>query len=126
MRGLIATTHRLAGLAAGRTTMGTASFMKAAELELDPTQRTVKRNGRIITLTPREFGLFELLVRYRGQVVSRALIWEHLYDEEPNYTSNVIDVLIRYLRKKIDGGFDSPLILTRRGQGYMLRGIVVA
>jgi DNA-binding response OmpR family regulator len=57
----------------------------------------------------------------RGSVVSRAMIWQHLYNEEPNYSSNVIDVIIRYLRRKIDRGFDSPLILTRRGEGYLLR-----
>jgi DNA-binding response OmpR family regulator len=96
--------------------------MRVDDLELDLAARTVKRSGRVIVLTLREFALLELLYHHRGSVVSRATIWRHLYKEEPNYTSNVIDVLIRYLRRKIDKGFDSPLILTRWGKGYLLRG----
>jgi DNA-binding response OmpR family regulator len=95
--------------------------MEVDDLQLDSTNQTVKRHGHTIALTPREYALLELLVRYRGKVVSRASIWQHLYDEEPNYTSNVVDVLIRYLRKKVDAGFDSALIQTIRGKGYLLR-----
>jgi DNA-binding response OmpR family regulator len=91
------------------------------DLEIDFEARTVKRSGQVIELTPREFALMELLFRNRGRVVSRATIWQHLYKEEPNYSSNVIDVLIRYLRRKIDRGFAAPLILTRWGKGYLLR-----
>ena len=58
----------------------------------------------------------------RGKVVSRTMIWEHLYDEQDENTSNVVDVYIRYLRNKVDKGFDPPLIVTRWGEGYMLRG----
>jgi DNA-binding response OmpR family regulator len=96
--------------------------MERADLELDSTARTVRRCGQVIELTPQEYALLELLFRNCGDSVSRATIWRHLYNEEPDYSSNVIDVLIRYLRKKIDRGFDSPLILTRRGKGYLLRG----
>ena len=74
-----------------------------------------------VQLTPREYALLEFLARHRGRVVSRALIWSNLYDETDAGTSNVIDVYIRYLRRKIDRGFEPPLILTRRGVGYMLR-----
>jgi len=95
--------------------------MQGDDLELDVAARTVRRSDRVIELTPREFAVLELLFRNRGTVVSRARIWKHLYDEEPDFSSNVIDVLIRYLRRKIDEGFDSPLILTHRGRGYMLR-----
>ena len=59
---------------------------------------------------------------HQGKVVTRSMIWEHLYDEHDENTSNVVDVYIRYLRTKIDKGFDPPLILTRWGEGYMLRG----
>ena len=72
-------------------------------------------------MIPREFALLELLFRNRGRIVSRGAIWEHLYGEEPDFTPNVIDVYIRYLRKKFDHGFDPPLILTRWGKGYLLR-----
>jgi DNA-binding response OmpR family regulator len=95
--------------------------MQVDDLEIDFEARTVRRSGQLIELTPREFALLELLFRNRGSVVSRAMIWQHLYDEEPDFTSNVIDVHIRYLRRKIDRGFDSPLILTRWGEGYLLR-----
>ena len=64
----------------------------------------------------------DLLAFHRGRVVTRSMIWEHLYDEQDENTSNVVDVYIRYLRNKIDKGFEPPLILTRWGEGYMLRG----
>src|SRR5262249_57172894 len=84
--------------------------------------RVVKRAGREIRLTRREYALLEFLAFHRGRVVTRSMIWEHLYDEHDENTSNVVDVYVRYLRKKIDRGFDPPLILTRWGQGYLLRG----
>ena len=66
--------------------------------------------------------MLELLAFNRGKVVTRTVIWNHLYDEHDENTSNVVDVYIRYLRLKIDKGFELPLILTRWGEGYMLRG----
>jgi DNA-binding response OmpR family regulator len=95
--------------------------LKVFDLEIDTAARTVKRNGQPIHLTPREYGLLEFLAFHRGRVVTRTMIWEHLYDEHDESTSNVVDVYIRYLRNKIDKGFDPPLILTRWGEGYMLR-----
>jgi DNA-binding response OmpR family regulator len=92
------------------------------DLEIDPATRTVKRAGHVIELTRREFTLLELLAQRPGEVVSRAMIWKHLYGEESANTSNVIDVYIRYLRRKIDKGFDTALILTQYGKGYLLRG----
>ncbi|MCS6852729.1 MAG: response regulator transcription factor [Gemmataceae bacterium] len=96
--------------------------LRLYDLEIDTAARTVKRAGQPIHLTPREFALLRFLAYHRGQVVSRSQIWEHLYDENDETTSNVVDVYIRYLRNKIDKGFDPPLILTRWGEGYMLRG----
>ena len=78
--------------------------------------------GAAIHLTPREYALLEFLAYHRGKVVSRSMIWEHLYDEKDENTSNVVDVYIRYLRNKIDKGFEVPLIMTRWGEGYLLRG----
>jgi DNA-binding response OmpR family regulator len=96
--------------------------LRAADLEIDTGSHQVRRGGQEIHLTPREYALLEFLAYHRGKVVSRTKIWEHLYDEHDENTSNVVDVYIRYLRNKIDKGFEPPLILTRWGEGYMLRG----
>jgi DNA-binding response OmpR family regulator len=96
--------------------------LRVRDLEIDTSTRTVRRAGRPIRLTRREYALLQFLAFHRGRVVSRSMIWEHLYNEHDESTSNVVDVYIRYLRGKIDKGFDTPLILTRWGQGYLLRG----
>jgi DNA-binding response OmpR family regulator len=96
--------------------------LRVCDLEINTAARAVKRAGKAIHLTPREYSLLEFLAFHRGKVVSRSMIWEHLYDEHDENTSNVVDVYIRYLRNKIDKGFDPPLILTRWGEGYLLRG----
>ena len=96
--------------------------LRVEDLEIDTSARTVKRAGQAIHLTPREFALLQFLAFHRGKVVTRTMIWEHLYDEYDENTSNVVDVYIRYLRTKVDKGFDKPLIMTRWGEGYMLRG----
>jgi len=96
--------------------------VRVHDLEIDTATRTVKRGGQSVHLTPREYALLEFLAFHRGKVVTRSMIWEHLYDEHDESTSNVVDVYIRYLRNKIDKDFDLPLILTRWGEGYMLRG----
>jgi len=96
--------------------------VRVHDLEIDTATRTVKRGGQSVHLTPREYALLEFLAFHRGKVVTRSMIWEHLYDEHDESTSNVVDVYIRYLRNKIDKDFELPLILTRWGEGYMLRG----
>jgi DNA-binding response OmpR family regulator len=96
--------------------------MRIHDLVIDTSARVVKRGDQEIRLTPREYALLEFLAFHRGKVVSRSMIWEHLYDEKDENTSNVVDVYIRYLRNKIDKGYDPPLILTRWGEGYLLRG----
>ena len=95
--------------------------LRCYDLEINTAARRVKRAGKDIHLTPREYALLEFLAFHRGKVVTRSMIWEHLYDEYDENTSNVVDVYIRYLRNKIDKEFDPPLILTRWGEGYMLR-----
>jgi DNA-binding response OmpR family regulator len=97
-------------------------IIRVLDLELDTAARTVRRGGQAIHLTPREYALLEFLAFHRGKVVTRTMVWEHLYDEHDESTSNVVDVYIRYLRTKIDKGFEVPLILTRWGEGYLLRG----
>lgn len=96
--------------------------LRCYDLEIDTAARTVRRAGQAIHLTPREYALLEFLAYHRGKVVTRSMIWEHLYDEYDENTSNVVDVYIRYLRNKIDKGFEPQLIRTRWGEGYMLRG----
>src|SRR6516165_5670989 len=97
-------------------------LIRVHDLEIDTASRTVKRAGQAIHLTPREYSLLEFLAFHRGKITTRSMIWEHLYDDRDETTSNVVDVYIRYLRNKIDKGFEPPLILTRWGEGYMLRG----
>jgi DNA-binding response OmpR family regulator len=92
------------------------------DLQIDPVARVVKRGGHSINLTPREFDLLLYLSSHRGKAVSRVMIWEHLYQDKAESRSNVVDVYIRYLRKKIDHGYEPALILTCWGKGYMLRG----
>lgn len=96
--------------------------LRCYDLEIDTAARNVKRAGKPIHLTPREYALLEFLAFHRGKVVTRSMIWEHLYDEYDENTSNVVDVYIRYLRNKVDKEFTPTLILTRWGEGYMLRG----
>ena len=95
--------------------------IKVLDLTIDTAAREVQRAGQPIHLTPREYALLEFLAFHAGKVVTRTMIWEHLYDEYDENTSNVVDVYIRYLRNKIDKGFDPPLIQTKWGEGYMLR-----
>lgn len=97
-------------------------IIRIFDLEMDTSARTVKRAGKTIHLTPREYALLQFLAFHRGKVVTRTMIWEHLYDEHDENTSNVVDVYIRYLRNKIDKDFDPALIITRWGEGYMMRG----
>jgi len=96
-------------------------IIRIYDLEINTASRVVKRGGKAIHLTPKEYALLEFLAYHCGKVVTRSMIWNHLYDENDENTSNVVDVYIRYLRNKIDKGFDPPLILTRWGEGYMLQ-----
>ena len=91
------------------------------DLRIDTASRQATRGGDKIHLTPREYALLEFLCFHQGRVVTRTMIWEHLYDEYDENTSNVVDVYIRYLRNKIDKGRDVPLILTKWGEGYIIR-----
>jgi DNA-binding response OmpR family regulator len=97
-------------------------LLRVRDLVIDTAGRTVTRGGKSIDLTPREYALLEFLAFHAGSVVPHETIWEHLYDEFDDPNSNLIAVYIRYLRKKIDQGFDTPLILSKWGVGYMLRG----
>jgi two-component system copper resistance phosphate regulon response regulator CusR len=91
-----------------------------ADLEVDLRGHRVRRAGREIELTAKEFALLEFLVRHTAQVVDRAAITAHVWDENHDPFTNVLEVLVRRLRRKIDDGFDVKLIHTLRGAGYRL------
>ena len=92
-----------------------------ADLEMDLLARTVKRAGRDIDLKPREFRLLEYLMRHAGQVVTRTMLLEAVWDYHFDPQTNVIDVHVSRLRRKIDRDFGSPLLHTARGAGYVIR-----
>ncbi len=94
--------------------------LRAADLVLDTRSRGVSRNGQTISLTAREYALLEFLARRAGAVVSRAEIAEHVWDERYDPLSNVIDVYVQRLRRKLDRGGVDSIIRTRRGEGYQL------
>ncbi|MEP6901667.1 MAG: response regulator transcription factor [Actinomycetota bacterium] len=91
-----------------------------SDLEIDTTAQRVRRGGREILLTTKEYALLEYLARERGRVVGRGEIAEHVWDENFDAFSNLIEVYIKRLRSKMDEGFAVQLIYTRRGAGYIL------
>src|SRR5881296_4294049 len=91
---------------------------RIADLEVDLGTREVRRGGRPISLTAKEFTLLELFVLHAGQVLDRATITAHVWDDNHDPFANVLEVLVRRLRRKIDDGFDPKLITTLRGAGY--------
>jgi two-component system OmpR family response regulator len=95
--------------------------LKLADLELDRMSRRVTRNGKKIELTAREFQLLEFMMRHSGQVVTRTMLLEGVWDYHFDPQTNVIDVHISRLRQAIDKDFDKPLLHTVRGAGYSLR-----
>jgi heavy metal response regulator len=98
-----------------------APVLRVADLTLDPAARRVMRQDKVIELTAKEYALLEYLVRHAGQVLTRTMIAEHVWDQTFDSYTNVIDVYVNYLRKKIDQGFEPKLIHTVRGVGYVLR-----
>lgn len=94
--------------------------LRLADLEMDSAQREVRRAGRLIELSPREFTLLEYLLRHPNQVLTRTQIAEHIWNFDFYNESNVVDVYIGYLRRKLDQGSKQSLIQTVRGVGYRL------
>jgi two-component system OmpR family response regulator len=97
------------------------AVLRAGDLSLNPATRTVSRGTTAIALSSREFSLLELLLRRKGQVLSRTMILDHVWDFAYDGTSNVVDVYVRYLRDKVDRPFGRTAIETVRGAGYRLR-----
>jgi len=94
---------------------------RVGDLELDRLSHTARRAGRDIMLQPREFRLLEYMMRHAGQVVTRTMLLENVWDYHFDPQTNVIDVHISRLRAKIEKDFDTPLLHTVRGAGYMLK-----
>ena len=95
--------------------------LRVGDLSLDPAAHEVRRGGRPVSLTPKEFTLLHLFMRRPGVVLSRELLLEHAWDVAYDGDSNVVDVYVRYLREKIDRPFGRESIETVRGVGYRLR-----
>jgi two-component system OmpR family response regulator len=104
----------------GRQAAGPPLVVRAGELELDMVDRSARRNGREIELLPMEFKLLEFMMRNAGQTLSRRMIFEAVWEYYFDPGTNLIDVHIGRLRKKIDGPGEDPLIKTIRGQGYSI------
>jgi len=95
-----------------------APLVRAGSVEIDTAARTVRRDGKEIPLAPKEYALVELLILHRGQLVTRTMIYDHIYDETDDSLSNVVDVYVSNIRKKLGTRF----VETRRGQGYIVHG----
>lgn len=96
------------------------SILRAGDLSLDPARRTVRRGETELTLTPREFGLLEFLLRHKGTVLTKHEILRNVWDAHYDGPENVVEVYVGYLRRKIDTPFGRASIETRRGAGYLL------
>ncbi len=99
----------------------TPTVLKAADLELDALRHRARRSGRELDLTNRELALLEFLLRHPNRVVTRTMLAEHVWEQDFDSLSNVIDVHIARLRQKIDKGFSPKLLQTVRGRGYLLQ-----
>ena len=112
---------RVEVLARRHTGRGEETQYRVADLELDRLSHRVVRGSEEISLQPREFRLLEYLMKHAGQVVTRTMLLENVWDYHFDPQTNIIDVHISRLRSKIDKGFATPLLHTVRGAGYMIR-----
>jgi two-component system OmpR family response regulator len=112
---------RIDALMRRRSPVGVKTRLDVGDLELDLLSRAAKRSGTDIELQPREFRLLEYLMRHAGQVVTRTMLLESVWEYHFDPQTNVIDVHISRLRAKIDKGYQAPLLHTVRGAGYMIR-----
>ncbi|MFZ1916330.1 MAG: response regulator transcription factor [Terriglobales bacterium] len=103
-----------------RSHLPSESVLTVLDLSLDRVERKVQRGGRSIELTVKEFALLEYLMRNAGRRLTRAMIIEHVWNLTFDSATNIVDVYINYLRRKVDDGFQAPLIQTVRGVGYQL------
>lgn len=111
---------RVEALARRVTVTPSVTKLRVADLEMDLLTRTVKRDGRTINFMPTEFRILECLMRHAGQIVTRTMLLEKVWDYNFDPRTNVIDVHVSRLRQKIDKDFETPLLHTVRGAGYRL------
>ena len=104
-----------------RGSMTRASVLRVGDLEVDRAAQHVRRGGKTIELTPTEYSLLEYLAANPGRVFSRTMIIEHVWDQSFEGLTNIVDVYVRHLRRKVDDPFPTKLIRTVRGVGYGLR-----
>ena len=97
-------------------------MLHVGDLELNRDTREVRRGGELIELTPKEYAVLEYLMRHQGRVMSRTLITEYAWGYHFDPGTNIVDVVINHLRKKIDSKHDRKLITTVRGVGYVVKG----
>ena len=112
---------RLEALLRRSETVAKETILRVGDLAVDLISRTASRRGKEITLLPKEFELLEYLVRNEGRVVSRAMLLQHVWDLHFDPSTNIIDVYVGRVRRKVDDQQDYPLIHTVRGVGYRLR-----
>jgi two-component system OmpR family response regulator len=112
---------RIEALCRRSSTIIKETLLRVGDLEMDLVSRTVSRRGRSIILLPREFKLLEYLVRSQGQIVSRTMLLQHVWELHYDPTTNIIDVYVGRVRRKVDADQNYPLIHTVRGVGYCLR-----
>jgi two-component system copper resistance phosphate regulon response regulator CusR len=103
-----------------RPPAGRTPLLRVADLEIDRLTQQVRRGGKRIELTAKEYGLLEYLAANAGRVLSRTMIVEHVWDESFESLTNIVDVYVRHLRTKVDDPFPTKLIQTVRGAGYCL------
>jgi len=113
---------RVAALGRRPRMTATEVSLRVHDLELDLLSRTARRCGELIDLQPREYRLLEYLMRHAGQVVTRTMLLEHVWDLYFDPRTNVVETHVSRLRSKVDKGFGPELIHTVRGSGYCLRG----
>lgn len=111
---------RLQALVRRGRTVPTQTMLEVGDLSLDLLKRQAMRGGKVIALKPREYKLLEYLMRHAGQVVTRTMLLENVWEYHFDPQTNVIDVHISNLRQKIDAGAEKPLLKTVRGAGYMM------
>ena len=109
-----------------RPPAGRTPLLRVADLEIDRLTQQVRRGGKRIELTAKEYGLLEYLAANAGRVLSRTMIVEHVWDESFESLTNIVDVYVRHLRTKVDDPFPTKLIQTVRGAGYCLQAEVHA
>jgi len=114
---------RIEALARRSTTVAKETVLRVGDLELDLVARTANRAGKGIALLPREFQVLEYLVRNAGQIVPRAMLLQHVWHLNFDPTTNIIDVYVGRVRRKVDNHHSFPLIHTVRGVGFCVRAL---